>query len=239
MPGVQCVICLSSDTSTDDWCALKECGHVFHTHCAVQALEHSRRCPQCRVSSRACMGGCWRVGAQLGSTAPCMCMLSDRAALAGSASALGASLRLPASAPPGLLLLSRPRARAPLQTEYCKRKYGASNPPYQRVFFEFSEELSQPDAGCGAGTAGAAGGATGGAGDPLQLAFLQGQLRDKERRIQTVSTQLAETEERGVRLERDLEMARQGWAGRACAGCAAGLGAGGRAVGHASSAHAA
>ncbi|KAL4450221.1 hypothetical protein ABPG77_010890 [Micractinium sp. CCAP 211/92] len=146
MPGVQCVICLASDTSTDDWCALKECGHVFHTHCAAQALEHSRRCPQCR-------------------------------------------------------------------TDYSKRKYGASNPPYKRVFFEFSEEASQPDAATGrgpGGPAGAAGGEAAAAGDPLQLAFLQGQLRDKERRIQAVSTHLAEAEERGQRLERDLELARLG-----------------------------
>lgn len=50
MPGIQCVICLSSDTSTDEWCALRECGHVFHTHCVAQSLEHNRKCPQCRVS---------------------------------------------------------------------------------------------------------------------------------------------------------------------------------------------
>ena len=34
------------------------------------------------------------------------------------------------------------------------------------------------------------------------MAFLQGQLRDKERRIQAVSTQLGEAEERGAQLGR-------------------------------------
>jgi hypothetical protein len=52
MPGVQCVICLSADTSTEEWCMLRDCGHVFHTHCLVQSLEHNKRCPQCRVSVR-------------------------------------------------------------------------------------------------------------------------------------------------------------------------------------------
>lgn len=94
-----------------------------------------------------------------------------------------------------------------LQTDYSKRRFSASNPPYQRIFFEFSEELSQHDAVMGGGPAGSAGGA---AADPLQLAFLQQQLRDKDRRIQAVSTQLTEAEERAQRLERDLELTRQG-----------------------------
>ena len=59
MPGVQCVICLSADTSTEDWSALKDCGHVFHTHCLAQAMEHNRRCPQCRVGA-SCVAGVWR-----------------------------------------------------------------------------------------------------------------------------------------------------------------------------------
>lgn len=56
MPGVQCVICLSADTSAEEWCVLKECGHVFHTHCLLQSLEHARKCPQCRVSGGAVEG---------------------------------------------------------------------------------------------------------------------------------------------------------------------------------------
>lgn len=136
--------------------------------------------------------------------------LLGTALLAGSAWCLP-PVACPAQAPP---CQASPFSTACLlQTDYSKRKYGASNPPYKRVFFEFSEEASQPDAATGrgpGGPAGAAGGEAAAAGDPLQLAFLQGQLRDKERRIQAVSTQLAEAEERGQRLERDLELARLG-----------------------------
>ncbi|PRW60389.1 hypothetical protein C2E21_1164 [Chlorella sorokiniana] len=140
MPGVQCVICLSSDTSTDEWCALRECGHVFHTHCLEQSLEHNRRCPQCR-------------------------------------------------------------------TDYSGRKYGGGKLPYQRVFFEFSDEpLSQP---LPAGGGGAGGGGGGGA-DLAQVAFLQGQLRDKDRRLQTMATQLVESEDKATQLQADLSLARSG-----------------------------
>ena len=41
----------------------------------------------------------------------------------------------------------------------------------------------------------------------------QGQLRDKDRRLQALATQLVEAEERGTRLEADLGLARSGWAG--------------------------
>jgi hypothetical protein len=90
--------------------------------------------------------------------------------------------------------------------EYKNRKYTATNPPYQRVFFEFSEEPgSQPllSSGDGVGGSGSA------AADLQQIAFLQGQLRDKDRRIQTISTQLREEEERAQRAEEQLAATRE------------------------------
>lgn len=64
---------------------------------------------------------------------------------------------------PANLTLSLP---AP-QTDYSGRKYGGGKLPYQRVFFEFSDEpLSQPLPGGG-------GGGGGGGADLAQLAFLQ------------------------------------------------------------------
>ncbi len=48
-----CPICL--DCSEDEtWVAL-ECGHVMHTTCAAQSVEHAKKCPVCRVR-----GGEWR-----------------------------------------------------------------------------------------------------------------------------------------------------------------------------------
>lgn len=87
------------------------------------------------------------------------------------------------------------------QTDYsCRRKYGANNPCWQRVFFEFSDEhASQPGGG---------GGGDGGAASAAQLAFLQGQLRDKDRRIQDTCTRLVEAEERAERAEGDLAATR-------------------------------
>ena len=96
-----------------------------------------------------------------------------------------------------------PHAPPHSQAEYSRRKYNANNPPYQRVFFEFSDEPPSQQ-GCGGSSA------PGSGGDPAQLAFVQGQLRDKDRRIQAVSAQLAEAEERGTRLEAELELARSG-----------------------------
>lgn len=192
MPGIQCVICLTSDTSSEEWCTLRECGHVFHTHCAAQALEHSRRCPQCRV--RGSEGGGYEGYAQRGSSS--------------SSHAPTHSLQ-PHSSTPSLL---HPACRR--QCDYSKRKYGPSNPPYRRIFFEFSDEPGSQAApplgggssgggdGCGAGSGG------GSAADHAQLAFLQGQLRDKDRRIQALSTQLAEAEEREARAAADLQLAR-------------------------------
>lgn len=77
MPGVQCVICLASDTNSEDWSVLTGCGHVFHTHCVLQSLEHSKRCPQCRVSvcvcGKAAGWGTARAQPLVGLTAPALC----------------------------------------------------------------------------------------------------------------------------------------------------------------------
>lgn len=91
-----------------------------------------------------------------------------------------------------------------LQMEYKSRKYTAANPPYQRIYFEFSEEPgSQPLNSSGGGLSDSA------AADVQQLAFLQGQLRDKDRRIQTISTQLREEEGRAQRAEEQLAATRE------------------------------
>ena len=53
------------------------------------------------------------------------------------------------------------------QTDYGGRKYSGGKLPYQRVFFEFSDEpLSQPPPAAG-------GGGGGGTADAAQLAFVQ------------------------------------------------------------------
>lgn len=80
-----------------------------------------------------------------------------------------------------------------------------------------------PSGGCGEGTAGGScggGNGSGTAADVQQISFLQGQLRDKDRRIQAISTQLAEQEERAQQLELDLGQARAGCVGgwAACSG---------------------
>lgn len=91
-----------------------------------------------------------------------------------------------------------------MQVEYSRRKFGIHNPPYLRVFFEFSDEpASQP---LPTGDANGSGGV-----DLQQVAFLQGQLRDKDRRIQTLSTQLAEVQDQSEQLEQQLTLARAGW----------------------------
>lgn len=58
--GVQCPVCC--EVATDDdadgssasqgWSALTGCGHVFHTACLLQCLEHKSLCPNCRVRFR-------------------------------------------------------------------------------------------------------------------------------------------------------------------------------------------
>jgi Zinc finger, C3HC4 type (RING finger) len=60
--GVQCPVCC--EVATDDadgscpsaqsqgWSALTGCGHVFHTACLLQCLEHKSLCPNCRVRER-------------------------------------------------------------------------------------------------------------------------------------------------------------------------------------------
>ena len=117
-----------------------------------------------------------------------------------------------------------------LQQEY--KQHSSKRPAHSRIFFEFSDEpASQPQHGGGA-TAGAAGGSGGGggsgSGELQQVAFLQGQLREKDRRIQLVSTQLTEQEDRLQRVEQELDMARSGWVGwvggRVVVDCGAGAG---------------
>jgi len=190
-----------------------------------------------------------------------------------------------ACAPLCACLATLPFSRHAPQTDYSGRKYGGGKLPYQRVFFEFSDEpLSQPLPGGGGGGDGGGGGA-----DLAQLAFLQvwgcgchpsmsrawdaccsvvpddglckmqetcwhmqetcwhmqvvpaaptalchppdhlparlfdpsvqGQLRDKDRRLQTMATQLVESEDKAAQLQADLSLARSG-----CAGCCAVLG---------------
>ena len=97
------------------------------------------------------------------------------------------------------------------QQEY--KQHSSKKPAHSRIFFEFSDEpASQPQHGGGA-SGSAVGGGGSGSGDLQQVAFLQGQLREKDRRIQQVSTQLAEQEDRLQRVEQELEMARNGWVG--------------------------
>ena len=64
--GVQCPVCCevatddaengsggaSSGGSSAGWSALTGCGHVFHTACLLQCLEHKSLCPNCRVRKR-------------------------------------------------------------------------------------------------------------------------------------------------------------------------------------------
>jgi len=38
-----------SSSSTNTWSAVAKCGHIFHTACLMQALEHKAACPNCRV----------------------------------------------------------------------------------------------------------------------------------------------------------------------------------------------
>lgn len=49
---------------------------------------------------------------------------------------------------------------------------------------------------------------------------MQGQLRDKDRRLQTMATQLVETEDKATQLEADLSLARSGCTAHAAAGAA-------------------
>ena len=99
-----------------------------------------------------------------------------------------------------------------MQKDYANgRRYTVANPPYQRIFFEFSHEAaSQPSPGRRAPQDDGSGGSGGGGLDVQQAAFLQGQLRDKDRRIQELSGQLAEQEGKAQRVQQDLELARCG-----------------------------
>ena len=65
--GVQCAVCCElageddeagrkggrsagpACASTNAWSAVAKCGHIFHTACLMQALEHKAACPNCRV----------------------------------------------------------------------------------------------------------------------------------------------------------------------------------------------
>jgi hypothetical protein len=93
----------------------------------------------------------------------------------------------------------------PLQRKYSRRKYDPrTNPPYLRLFFHYSDEpASQPLPGSDADPSGRGGGV-----DQQQVAFLQGQLRDKDRRIQELNMQLGEAQEGIERSENELALAR-------------------------------
>lgn len=54
--GENCVICLEP-LSSGTVVALRNCGHMFHLDCLDDALEHSRRCPQCREHVRGGLQG--------------------------------------------------------------------------------------------------------------------------------------------------------------------------------------
>jgi hypothetical protein len=113
-------------------------------------------------------------------------------------------------------LLSPPQpshALPPLSPQQEYKQHSSKKPAHSRIFFEFSDEpASQPQHDSGA-AGGSGGGGGSGSGDLQQLAFLQGQLREKDRRIQQVSTQLTEQEDRLQRVEQELDMARNGWVG--------------------------
>ena len=92
-----------------------------------------------------------------------------------------------------------------MQQEYSRRQFGAQNPPYQRVFFEFSDDpASQPPSF----VAGGSGGADVPSADPHQVAFLQSQVRDKDRRIQALSVELTETREQADQAQQELTLTR-------------------------------